>query len=163
MRKKAAIFAALALIAGTIFTTTTASAGAAQDGQLLRSYLNTSLCLTVSDGNVGNGAGVIMTECSVTDTGQRWFWDGLNLRSVQSLRCLTAAWNNVGDGAALHMWDCRGWYAQMFYRPGGENLGRIQQIQSPNPCVEVSGANPRAGASVQLWTCHGGSNHRWTV
>lgn len=48
MRKKAAVFAALALIAGTVFATTTASAGAAASGFQISSRLTTgaSRCRT---------------------------------------------------------------------------------------------------------------------
>jgi hypothetical protein len=161
MKRRAAIFAVLALIAGTVFASTSASAGAAMDGAMIRSQ-QSNLCLTVSDYNTGNGAGVLMVECQNAPH-QLWWWDGLNLRSVHTNKCLTAAWDNVGDGAALHMWDCHGWYSQMFYRPGGEHLGRIRQIRSPNPCVEVAGGNMGQGASVQLWGCHNGRNHFWTV
>ena len=163
MKRKSAVFAVLALIAGCVLATTTASAGAAQSGFPIVSR-HSWKCLTVSDHNTGNGAGVLMVDC-LGQSNQLWRWDGLNLRNIHTDRCLTAAWGNGENGAALHMWDCHGWYAQMFYRPASHDyeVGRIRSMQGGNRCVEIAGANPYQGASVQLWDCHTGANHYWNA
>ncbi|GAB2867472.1 RICIN domain-containing protein [Lentzea nigeriaca] len=170
MRKKAAICAALVLIAGGIVTTTTASAVAAVARFQISSRYN-NRCLTVSDFNTANGAGVLMVDCQGAAS-QLWSWEPeqpLHLRNAHSNKCLTAAWGNGDNGAALHMWDCqRDWGSQMFYLPGAspEEDGRVRTMRNPNRCVEISGANWWQGANVQLWDCAsgGGTNHqRWNV
>ncbi|WP_159392255.1 RICIN domain-containing protein, partial [Streptomyces stelliscabiei] len=30
-------------------------------------------------------------------------------------------------------------------------------------CLDVSGANSSDGTLVNLWTCHGGTNQKWTL
>ena len=165
MRKKTAVLAALALVIGGVFATTSASAGAAQAGSPLISRLN-GLCLTVSDGNTGLGAGVIMVDCR-GHSNQLWYWESnLRLRSVQTNKCLTVAWGNNDNGASLHMWDCQSdWGSQMFYRPWStpEEQGHIRSFMGGNRCIDISGGNNRPGASVQLWDCHLGANNYWNV
>jgi hypothetical protein len=167
MRKKAAVFAALALLAGTVFATTTASAGAAASGFQISSRLN-NRCLTVSDFNSGNGAGVLMVDCQGAAS-QLWNWDSaqpLHLRNVHTGKCLTVAWGNGDNGAALHSFDCnKDWGAQMFYRPAATpaEVGRLRTMLSPNRCVEISGANWWQGANVQLWDCNGGNHQLWNA
>jgi hypothetical protein len=164
MRKKAAVLAALALVIGGVFATTSASAGATVIGQPIISKLN-SLCLTVSDNNTGNGAGVIMVDCH-GQLNQLWYWDNGHLRNSQTDKCLTVAWGNPEAGAALHMWDCQpAWNNQTFYRPGASPVeeGRIRTTLGGNRCVDISGGNRWQGASVQLWDCHEGANDYWNV
>jgi hypothetical protein len=165
MRKKAAVLAVLALVIGGVFATTSASAGTAEIGFPLTSKLN-NLCLTVSDGNTGNGAHVIMVDCT-GDVSQRWYWESnLRLRSAQTDKCLTVAWGNPDPGAAVVMWDCQGsWTNQTFYRPWSapEEQGRIRSFMTGNLCLDISGGNRWQGASVQMWTCHLGANDYWNV
>jgi hypothetical protein len=162
MKKKAAVLAALALVIGGVLATTSASAGATQSGVQISSQFN-NRCLTVSDFNTANGAGVLMVDCQGAAS-QLWNWDLGRLRNVHSNKCLTVAWGNGERGAALHMWDCQDWVSQKFYRPGSPgNLGRVQTFLSGNRCVEIAGANWWQGASVQLWDCHEGRNQFWNA
>lgn len=160
LMRKTALLASLALVAGGILVTTSASAGA-QAGFEISSRLN-KRCLTASTG--ANGAGVIVVDCQGAIT-QRWYWDGLKLRNADGGRCLTAAWGNGDNGAALQMYDCQpGSNAfQMFYRPASHSyeVGRVRSWMSGNRCVEIAGTNWWNGASVQLWDCHTGANHYW--
>ncbi|RAS63309.1 ricin-type beta-trefoil lectin protein [Lentzea atacamensis] len=110
------------------------SAGAAESGFQISSPHN-NRCLTVSDYNAANGAGVLMVDGQGA-TSQLWNWDPqqpLHLRNVHSNKRLTAAWCNGENGAALHMWHCnRDWGSQMFYRPAStpEEVGRLRTMMS---------------------------------
>lgn len=163
LKRKAAVLAALTLVAGGVFATTAASAGAAQSTFQISSRFN-NRCMTAATG--ANGAGVIMVDCQGAVT-QRWWWDGLRLRNADGGRCLTAAWGNGANGAALQMFDCQqnGPAHQLFYRPASHDyeVGRLRSWLSGNRCVEIAGGNWWQGASVQLWDCHTGGNHYWNA
>lgn len=162
MRKIAAL-ASLALVAGGVLVTSSASAGAAQATFQLTSRYN-GRCMTAATG--ANGAGIIMVDCQGALT-QRWWWDGLRLRNADGGRCLTAAWGNLDNGGALQMYDCQASSPanQIFYRPASrpEEVGRLRSWQYGNRCVEMAGSNWWNGASVQLWDCHGGGNQYWNA
>ncbi|MGW6447880.1 RICIN domain-containing protein [Lentzea sp. NPDC055074] len=158
-KRKTAIMAALALVAGGVLVTS--SAAQAQNTIHVQSKFN-GRCMTAATGQ--NGAGVLMVDCQNALT-QRWYWDGLTLRNADGGRCLTAAWGNGDVGAHLQIFDCQpGSNAfQTFYRPAArpEEVGRIRSFLGGNRCVEIAGANWWQGASVQLWDCHGGGNQYW--
>ena len=162
LMRKTAVLASLALVAGGVLVTTSASAGAQATFQISSRFNNR--CLTASTG--ANGAGIIVVDCQNAPT-QRWYWDSLRLRNADGGRCLTAAWGNGANGAALQMYDCQpnSPAHQTFYRPASHSyeVGRIRSWMSGNRCVEIAGANWWNGASVQLWDCQTGNHHYWNA
>jgi hypothetical protein len=155
----------LAAIAGlfglsAVVATTSASASPAQEqaqavGFLVPADMN-NRCLTVAQGNTGNGAGVMMLDCTGSSA-QRWSWSGENLKSDVSGKCLDVAFSNGDNGAMLNMFDCNGsWNAQRWYWNGGELRNRIN-----NKCLTIPAANWWQGASVTLWDCVNGRDQKW--
>ncbi|GAA4964794.1 hypothetical protein GCM10023238_35510 [Streptomyces heliomycini] len=43
----------------------------------------------------------------------------------------------------------------------GDSDGTVVGVQS-GLCLEAAGAGTANGTAVQLWTCNGGSNQKWT-
>jgi len=80
----------------------------------------------------------------------------VNIMSMMNGKCIDS---NDRTAKPLIMYDCHGWESnanQIFYRPG--STGPIQ-LYGKNLCLDAYGRT--VGATVGLWTCHGGDNQKW--
>jgi hypothetical protein len=145
---------------GAVVATNSASAAPVQE-QAAAFQISPDMnnrCLTVAQGNTGNGAGVMILDCTGSP-GQKWTWQGDVLRSELSGKCLDVAFANGDNGAMLNMFDCHGdWPAQRWFWSGNELHNRIN-----NKCLTVPGANYWQGASVTLWECVNGRDQKWHI
>lgn len=163
MRKtRRIVMAAIAglFVLSAIVATTSASAAPAQEqaqavGFLIPADMN-NRCLTVAQGNTGNGAGLMMLDCTGSSA-QRWSWSGENLKSDVSGRCLDVAFGNGDNGAMLNMFDCQSsWKQQQWHWNGNELRNRINE-----KCLTIPGANWWQGATVSLWDCVNAREQKW--
>ncbi|MEV6242383.1 RICIN domain-containing protein [Lentzea sp. NPDC051838] len=140
--------------------TTSASAAPTQEqaqavGFLIPADMN-NRCLTVAQGNTGNGAGLMMLDCTGSPA-QRWSWQGESLRSDVSGKCLDVAFSNGDNGGMLNMFECHGdWPAQRWHWNGNELRNRINE-----KCLTIPGANWWQGATVSLWDCVNAREQKW--
>ena len=72
-------------------------------------------------------------------------------------RCLTATGSSAGS--AVVMRDCNRSGSQTFaFREDGSLYNSSSRL-----CLDVANNGTGNGASLQLWTCHGGANQRWST
>jgi len=128
-----------------------AQALAAVGSFLIISQLNSSVCLTVSNGNSGNGASIIMQGCDSANQSQWWTWDNGRLRSALG-RCLDLQFGNSGNGAAIQLFDCGNQVAQQWFENGSELRSRIG---TGSMCLDIRDNNTGWGAAVTTFGCGG--------
>jgi len=67
--------------------------------------------------------------------------------------------NSTSDGGAVHLWDCLSTVATQKWTASGGAL-----INSASgKCLDVKDNNTANGAKLQIWTCTGAANQKWTV
>ncbi|WP_449060844.1 ricin-type beta-trefoil lectin domain protein [Planomonospora algeriensis] len=63
-----------------------------------------------------------------------------------------------GDGTSVIIWDCHGQSDQKWrFNPDGS----ITALGA-GKCLDVTGNSTANGVHLQIWTCSGAANHRWT-
>lgn len=90
--------------------------------------------------------------------GQLYGWNmGSILISDGTGRCLTATGSASGSPVAMR--DCNRSSSQTFaFREDGSLYNSGARL-----CLDVVGNGTGNGTGLQLWTCHGGANQRWTT
>jgi hypothetical protein len=111
-------------------------------------------CVDVNGSSTADGTKVQLWTCT-SGANQQWTRDGNTLRALG--KCLTA--NGTADGAQVQLSTCTG--------SGGQNWtagtnGALVNAQS-NKCLDANGASSANGTQLIIWSCHGGTNQRWTL
>jgi hypothetical protein len=57
------------------------------------------------------------------------------------------------------LWDCNGTGAQKFAVSGANDIVNIQA----NKCLDAQNNSSANGTRLQLWTCGGTANQKWSV
>lgn len=113
-------------------------------------------CVDVPGSSFVDGAPLQMWDCNGSGA-QRWsFVDG----TIQAGgKCMDVAWGATGDGAAIQLANCNGNRAQQFVLGGNGELVSV----NASKCVDIRDWNGSSGARLQIWTCAGTANQRWTA
>lgn len=73
--------------------------------------------------------------------------------------CMDVAWGSTADGAVIQLAKCSGNPAQQFILAAPNDLVNPQA----NKCVDVKDQKTGNGTRLQLWTCNGQDNQKWTA
>jgi Ricin-type beta-trefoil lectin domain-like len=90
--------------------------------------------------------------------------------NANSGQCLSVAGNSTNPGTPLIQWPCWGGYGQQWLIGSGTNPGwsesgwdaGIESRLNPGQNVDVYGASPEAGATIDQWSWNGGWNQWWS-
>jgi type 1 glutamine amidotransferase len=111
-------------------------------------------CADVSGGSSADGTKVQLWTCH-GGAGQRWTLNGTTVRALD--KCLTVA--GTANGGLVQLSTCTGAAAQS-WTPGA---GGALVNQQSGRCLDANGGSSADGTQLIVWTCHGGTNQRWTL
>jgi type 1 glutamine amidotransferase len=111
-------------------------------------------CVDVSGGSSADGAKVQLWTCN-GQTNQQWTRTGTTLRSLG--KCMTAV-NPNADGSQVQLSTCTGSAAQNWT---AQSDGTVRG--SGGKCLDANGGSSANGTQLIIWSCHGGTNQRWTL
>ncbi|OLF15034.1 glycosyl hydrolase [Actinophytocola xanthii] len=109
-------------------------------------------CVDVSGAGTADGTKIQLWTCT-GGTNQQWTRDGGTLRALG--KCMTAA--GAGDGALVHLSTCNGAAGQSW------TTGTAGTLVNAGKCLDANGGSTANGTQLIIWTCHGGTNQRWTL
>jgi 1-phosphatidylinositol phosphodiesterase len=113
-------------------------------------------CLTVPDASQDNSTIVTVADCHVTPN-QIWAGTPYGQLTVYGSKCLDVRKNATTDGTPVQIYDCNNTGAQVWlFKPGGLILN-----PDSGKCLDTTGHGAN-GATLVIWTCHGGVNQQWT-
>jgi dienelactone hydrolase len=136
----------------TTNTTTRPPTGGASTFSLVG--VGSGKCVDVPGASQTNGTGLIIYTCN-GGSNQRWTQTAASdLRIYNNSRCMEAGGAN--SRAAIN--SCSGSNSQKWTF---NSNGTISNVQS-GLCLDVSNASTANNAAVIVWSCHTGSNQRWT-
>ena len=110
-------------------------------------------CVDVSGGSSADGTRIQLWTCN-GQANQQWTRTGNTLRSLG--KCMTTA--GTGDGSAVQLSTCTGSTAQNWT---AQSDGTLRS--SGGKCLDANGGSSANGTQLIIWTCHGGTNQRWTL
>ncbi|WP_051777590.1 RICIN domain-containing protein [Streptomyces violaceorubidus] len=114
-------------------------------------------CLDVVGGRPVAGARLMIWDCRADSASQRWTFpaDG-TMRSLGM--CVQLAQGSTADGAELQLARCDGGDAQQF-----ELNQRHDIVNGPaDKCADVQDALTDNGTRIQLWSCNGLDQQKWS-
>ncbi|WP_225847506.1 RICIN domain-containing protein [Streptomyces sp. HPF1205] len=89
-------------------------------------------------------------------------WQKIDFRSDGTARiyglCMDIAWASQDDGAAIQLANCNGGWAQKFTLNSSFDL--VNTVIGK--CVDVTDNGTANGTRLQLWTCAGTRNQKWS-
>ncbi|MFI6025394.1 ThuA domain-containing protein [Amycolatopsis magusensis] len=109
-------------------------------------------CADVSGGNPADGTKVQLWSCT-GGTNQQWTREGGTWRTLG--KCLSVAGST--DGSPVQLSACNGGGAQNWAAQSDGTL------RSGGKCLDANGGSTADGTQLIIWTCHGGTNQRWTL
>lgn len=128
-------------------------------------------CLDVRGPSSRNGTPVQLWEC-VNVPQQRWdIYDNGEIRSrLDTRKCLDLRGPYDQNGADVQIWDCVGVPNQLWtvdiqlHRDAGRNE-KPNEIRSRwnNRCLDVRGASSANGTAIQMWSCVGVPNQKFSL
>nr|WP_245811828.1 family 16 glycoside hydrolase [Actinophytocola xinjiangensis] len=109
-------------------------------------------CVDVNGASSADGTKIQLWTCT-GGTNQQWTREGSTLRALG--KCMTAVGTN--DGANVQLSTCDG--------RGGQNwiAGANGSLTNSGRCLDANGASSANGTQLIIWSCHGGTNQRWTL
>jgi hypothetical protein len=119
-------------------------------------------CVDVTGGT--SGARLQIYDCSPVNTNshQTWtFYTDETVRAKVTGQCMTVA-GSWANGAAIAAEPCTGSPLQKFVLNGSRDLTNYSESSGSAKCVDVTGKATGDGAKLQLWTCEGTSNQKWS-
>jgi hypothetical protein len=119
-------------------------------------------CIDVTDG--ASGARLQIYDCSPvnTNTHQTWtFYADETVRTKVTGQCMTVA-GSWASGTPISAKPCNGSALQKFVLNGSHDLTNYSASAGGAKCVDVTGKATGNGAKLQLWTCEGTSNQKWS-
>ena len=114
-------------------------------------------CIDVSGGSSADHTRLQIWDCTGAAR-QKWQFpsDG----TVRALgKCMDVDGGSREDGAWIKLVDCNGTGAQRFRLNAAHDLVNIQA----DKCVDVTDQGTGNGAELQLWSCTGGDNQKWST
>ncbi|MFJ3671514.1 ricin-type beta-trefoil lectin domain protein [Streptomyces sp. NPDC090106] len=132
---------------------TAAAASAQSTGSLVGAA--SGRCVDVTDGTAGAGTALQIWDCTGA-TWQRWsFYSDGTVRSLGL--CMEVA--SAGDGAAMRLAKCNAGSGQRFQLNSAGDLVNLKA----DKCVDVKDQLSDNGTRLQLWTCTGAQNQKWSM
>jgi type 1 glutamine amidotransferase len=110
-------------------------------------------CVDVSGSATADGTKVQLWTCT-SGANQQWTRDGNTLRALG--KCMTVV-NPTTNGSAVQLSTCSGSGAQNW------TTGTNGSLVNSGRCLDANGASTADGTQLITWTCHGGTNQRWTL
>jgi type 1 glutamine amidotransferase len=109
-------------------------------------------CVDVNGSGTADGTKIQLWTCS-GGTNQQWTRTGTTLRALG--KCMTAT--GTTDGALVQLATCNG--------SAGQNwtTGTNGALVASGKCLDANGASSANGTQLIIWSCHGGTNQRWTL
>ncbi|MBN6042236.1 ThuA domain-containing protein [Amycolatopsis sp. 195334CR] len=109
-------------------------------------------CVDVNGSGTADGTKVQLWTCT-GGTNQSWTRDGGTWRALG--KCLTAAGGS--DGSPVQLSACTGSGTQNWAAQADGTL------RTNGKCLDANGGSSADGTQLIIWTCHGGTNQRWTL
>jgi hypothetical protein len=107
--------------------------------------------------NPSDGSPVQLSTCSGAAS-QRW-----TIHSDGTIRtggfCMDAAWAGTSNGTRVQVARCSGNKAQLFDLNGAADLVNLPA----DKCADVVDHKTASGTPIQIWSCTGASNQKWTL
>ncbi len=132
------------------------------------------LCLGTAGDGTTSGTDVVVNTCGSSGT-EQWT-QGAGDRLVNgggTNECLTVPGGKVTSGTVLQIQTCSGATSQVWPLPAaqgppspppvGEIYPREIQTNEQVPCLDDTSDSTTAGTKIELQTCVGGAEQRWTV
>lgn len=137
---------------GTGSADTTSSA----PGVLIYSHAG-GRCIDIVGNKGKDGSPLEIWDCG-GDNWQKWeFKSDGTVRSMG--RCMDVAWGSKTDGAVIQLAVCSGNPAQQFRLNSSHDLVNSQA----DKCVDVKDRQTGNGTRLQLWSCNGKDNQKWST
>ncbi|MFD6530983.1 ricin-type beta-trefoil lectin domain protein [Streptomyces sp. NPDC060184] len=113
-------------------------------------------CLDVVGGKAVPGARLMIWDCSGSAS-QHWAFPSDGTMRVLGM-CVQLAGGSTADGAVLRLAGCDGGPAQQF------ELNQRHDVVSKlaDKCADVQDEGTANGTLIQLWTCNGHDNQKWS-
>ncbi|MGC4888190.1 ricin-type beta-trefoil lectin domain protein [Micromonospora sp. DT227] len=112
-------------------------------------------CLDVANNSTSDGATVHMWTCYPTVASQKWtLADDGSVRSQG--KCLDVA----NNGTAVHIWTC---YATVTTQRWTLTAAGDLVNAASGKCLDIRDNNQADGATLQIWSCAGSANQKWTL
>ncbi|MFI2431740.1 RICIN domain-containing protein [Streptomyces sp. NPDC018693] len=83
-------------------------------------------------------------------------------------KCLDVAYASIANGAWVQQWGCynapgnQTWHFDTVGDSLNDGYYYVRASHS-GKCLDVKGGSVANGATVQQWTCHGGTNQQWRL
>ncbi|MFK4084798.1 ThuA domain-containing protein [Kribbella sp. NPDC020789] len=107
-------------------------------------------CADVSGGGTADGTKIQLWTCT-NGANQQWTVNGDTLRALG--KCMTAT-----SSGAVQLFGCTGSGTQNWVAGANSSLVNPQS----GKCLDANGGSTADGTQLIVWTCHGGTNQRWT-
>ncbi|MER7930282.1 RICIN domain-containing protein [Streptomyces sp. NPDC096057] len=139
----------------TAKSTTRATGQAAAPGVNVYSHAS-QRCIGVVGGKAAQGAKLMIWDCAQT-AAQHWTFTGGTMRALGM--CVQLAGGSTEDGADIELGACNGSSAQRFALNVRHDL-----VHTPTgKCTDVRDNGMANGTRLQLWSCSGGDNQKWSA
>ncbi|WP_189281196.1 RICIN domain-containing protein [Streptomyces atratus] len=113
-------------------------------------------CIDVVGGKGVPGTGLVISDCSQSAS-QHWTFTGGTMRSLGM--CVQLAGGSTADGTDLVLATCDGGAAQRFVL----NFRHDLVSGLANKCADVRDQQTTNGTRLQLWSCAGSPNQKWST
>jgi hypothetical protein len=113
-------------------------------------------CIDIVGGAAVPGAKLMIWDCSESPT-QQWTFTGGTMRALGL--CVRTAGGSTDDGVDLELGSCDGSAAQRFTLNTSHDL-----VNTPTgKCADVRDHQKTNGSRLQLWSCTGLDNQKWST
>ncbi|PUB25502.1 ricin-type beta-trefoil lectin protein [Promicromonospora sp. AC04] len=120
-------------------------------------YASNGMCVDIPWADSVNGNPLQIVNCSGNGA-QTWTRSGSTLSALG--RCMDVSGGSTADGGVVQLWECNGTGAQNWtYQSGNQAL---VNPQSGKCLTAVGGAPLHDGQRLEIRTCSGGAEQRWT-
>uniref|UniRef100_A0AAU2ADP1 RICIN domain-containing protein n=1 Tax=Streptomyces sp. NBC_00093 TaxID=2975649 RepID=A0AAU2ADP1_9ACTN len=126
------------------------------EGVLIRSH-SSDRCIDVSGGSSTDHTRLQIWDCTGAARQQWQFSSDGTVRALG--KCMDVDGGSREDGAWIKLVTCNGTGAQRFRLNAAHDLVNIQA----DKCVDVTDQGTGNGSELQLWSCTGGDNQKWST
>ncbi|MCW8383748.1 ricin-type beta-trefoil lectin domain protein [Streptomyces justiciae] len=113
-------------------------------------------CIDIVGGKAVQGAKLMIWDCSQAAS-QQWTFTGGTMRALGM--CVQLAGGSTDDGIDLEIGSCNGGAAQRF----ALNTSHDVVSALADKCADVRDHQKTNGSRIQLWSCTGLDNQKWSV
>jgi hypothetical protein len=139
---------------GTTGTTDTGNSAASTTTGVVRGF-GSGRCVEVPGSSTTNGTRVTLQDCN-GGTNQLWAITTAKQLQVYGNKCLQAGDTTIG--ASITIADCKTNSEQQWNVNTDSTITNV----ASGLCLEVTNSATVNGAPLELWTCTGASNQKWT-